>query len=68
MLAAEQGHTDCVRLLLDAGADKDVADNVRGVSELAMTSCVPSGDGNKESVGEHAEFSILIFSVIVSIQ
>ena len=27
--AAEEGHADCVRLLLDAGADKNAKDNVR---------------------------------------
>jgi ankyrin repeat protein len=27
--AAAKGHTDCVRLLIDAGADKDVRTNVR---------------------------------------
>jgi ankyrin repeat protein len=27
--AAERGRTDCVRLLIDAGADKDVRNNVR---------------------------------------
>jgi hypothetical protein len=29
MSAASHGRTDCVRLLLDAGADKNVRDNVR---------------------------------------
>jgi ankyrin repeat protein len=29
MCAAAKGHTDFVRLLIDAGADKDVKDNVR---------------------------------------
>ena len=27
--AADQGRADCVRLLIDAGADKEAADNVR---------------------------------------
>jgi hypothetical protein len=27
--AAQNGHTDCVRLLVQAGADKDAKDNVR---------------------------------------
>ena len=27
--AAESGHTDCVRLLLDAGADRDTKNEVR---------------------------------------
>ena len=27
--AAEMGHTDCVRLLLEAGANKEVTDSVR---------------------------------------
>jgi ankyrin repeat protein len=30
MMAAEDGHIDCVRLLLDAGADKNAEENVRG--------------------------------------
>jgi hypothetical protein len=34
ILAARWGHTDCVQLLLDAGADKNAADNVRGRSFL----------------------------------
>ena len=29
--AAEKGHTECVRLLVESGADKDAADNVRRV-------------------------------------
>ncbi len=29
MRAAIEGHADCVRLLLDAGADKDARHNVR---------------------------------------
>jgi hypothetical protein len=29
MRAADNGHADCVRLLIDAGADKDAKDNVR---------------------------------------
>ena len=29
ILAAEQGHADCLRLLIDAGADKDAKDRVR---------------------------------------
>jgi hypothetical protein len=29
MRAAEKGHADCVRLLLDAGADKNARNNVR---------------------------------------
>ena len=28
--AAENGHADCTRLLLDAGADKEAKDVVRG--------------------------------------
>ncbi len=34
ILAAENGHADCVRLLIDAGADKDTADDVRRRSLL----------------------------------
>ena len=34
MHAAEKGRIDCVRLLIDAGADKDAKDNVR------VTRCV----------------------------
>jgi ankyrin repeat protein len=29
IFAASRGHVDCVRLLIDAGADKDAKDNVR---------------------------------------
>ena len=29
MSAAVEGHADCVRLLIDAGADKEAKDNVR---------------------------------------
>ena len=29
MWAAEKGHADCVRLLLNAGADQDAKNNVR---------------------------------------
>jgi ankyrin repeat protein len=29
MLASKMGHIDCVRVLLEAGADKDAEDNVR---------------------------------------
>ena len=29
ILAAASGHVDCVRLLIDAGADKDAMDDVR---------------------------------------
>jgi ankyrin repeat protein len=32
--AAEEGHTDCVRLLLECGADIDVENKVRGGVEL----------------------------------
>ena len=31
MCAASGGHADCMRLLLDAGADKELKDNVRFV-------------------------------------
>jgi hypothetical protein len=31
MLAAANGHAQCVRLLIDAGADKDAKDDVRGL-------------------------------------
>jgi hypothetical protein len=30
-VAAEEGHTDCVRLLLEAGAKKDAIDVVRDI-------------------------------------
>ncbi len=30
MYAANKGHADCVRLLLNAGADKEVTNSVRG--------------------------------------
>jgi hypothetical protein len=35
MCAAENGNADCVRLLIDAGADKDVEGNVRRQSWLS---------------------------------
>ena len=31
MAAAEKGHTECVRLLLDSGADKEAKNNARVV-------------------------------------
>ncbi len=36
--AATQGHADCVRLLLDVGADKDAQDKVRCRSLLPLLS------------------------------
>ena len=33
--AASEGHLDCARLLLNAGADKDIVNNVRGRSEAS---------------------------------
>ncbi len=36
MSAAQQGHTDCVRLLVKGGADKEAKDNVRGVNILVI--------------------------------
>jgi hypothetical protein len=33
MCAAASGHTECARLLLDAGADKDIKNNVRDISK-----------------------------------
>ncbi len=38
MCAAENGHVDCARLLLDAGADKDAKTNVRGVFVFLISS------------------------------
>ena len=32
MLASRNGHTDCVRLLMESGADKDAKNKVRGVT------------------------------------
>jgi hypothetical protein len=34
MRAAENGHADCLRLLIDAGADKEARNNVRRRSLL----------------------------------
>ena len=31
IIAAHRGHTDSIRLLLDAGADKEAKDNVRAL-------------------------------------
>jgi ankyrin repeat protein len=37
--AAGAGHTDCVRLLLEAGADKDAKNEVWHTNLLTMRSC-----------------------------
>jgi hypothetical protein len=37
--AARFGHTDCVRLLLDAGADKEAKDHVRICVRLVRPLC-----------------------------
>ena len=42
MFAAENGHADCARLLLDAGADKVAKDNVRASAGVA---CGAVGEG-----------------------
>ncbi len=45
IVAARNGHVECARLLLDAGADKEAADNVRRVclsrlrSDVGIWSC-----------------------------
>ncbi len=42
MWAADKGQSACVRLLLDAGANKDLKDNVRrGVSSLSISIWAP---------------------------
>ena len=38
--AAAEGHAECVRLLIDAGADKDVKNNVRRWSLLCYEAFV----------------------------
>ncbi len=38
MFAADDGHTDCVRLLINAGADKNLADIVRDMFPVAWVS------------------------------
>ncbi len=38
MFAALRGHTDCVRLLLNAGADRRAHDNVRANATIQFTS------------------------------
>ncbi len=38
--AAEGGHTDCVRLLVEAGADKEVKNSVRAMTSVSFNSCV----------------------------
>ena len=46
--AAERGHADCVRLLLDAGADKNVKTEVRARAGVCGAGCGEldaSGDG-----------------------
>ena len=40
ILAADNGHTGFVRLLLDAGADKDAKNNVRGQSAVSAVARV----------------------------
>jgi hypothetical protein len=42
MEAAQWGHAECVRLLIDAGADKDAKDNVRRRSRLPHFMYFPS--------------------------
>jgi hypothetical protein len=38
MMAARDGHANCVRLLVDAGADKDAKDKVRVSNGLVLAS------------------------------
>ena len=38
--AASRGHADCVRMLVDAGADKDARDNVRRRSLLCYSAFI----------------------------
>ena len=47
ILAAGNGHTGCIRLLLEAGADLEVRENVRG-SETFITSFLPF-DANRNA-------------------
>ncbi len=43
-MAAEEGHVDCVRLLLEGGADKDAMANVRA---LVLFVCECAEDNHK---------------------
>ena len=73
MCAAREGHTDCVRLLLDAGADKEAQDYVRASRSAAwvllrvwivVMKCVVRNDAI--CIQFHVSFPILlIFSDFV---
>ena len=59
--AAVQGHTECARVLLDGGADKDVSDHVRNqrykLSRLPIFASV-----------RHASFPMLQFYIPIDFQ
>jgi hypothetical protein len=40
LIAARGGHTDCVRLLVERGADKEAADDVRDMIHRVMNCSV----------------------------
>ena len=39
-LAASKGHTDCVRLLLEGGADKEAKNSVRVIATSIFVACL----------------------------
>lgn len=49
MLAAHKGHAECVRCLLEQGADPECADDADGLTAL-MLACSVEGPGQFESV------------------
>ncbi len=64
MWAAQNGHADCVRLLLDAGADKDAKTRVRVgrfrqivIATQTVTTLAGSGaSGSANGIGVAAQF------------
>ncbi len=81
MMAAEWGHADCARLLLDAGADKkatnEVCLSIRGVSESAVgigdgADCGGGSDGDNTflsaELSDHYDRPALIRSCAESIR
>jgi hypothetical protein len=40
------GHTDCARLLIDSGADKEVKDDVRGIRDSSLSFIITANVGS----------------------